>query len=89
MLSGSWMSGPETGYARLSIQPVPASPFYLLRLSSQGQGEIVCTFSINVAGGELWATYPNGAQSRIRVYLAGNSLTLYFPGMPEIRFTRQ
>ena len=89
MLCGSWMSGPETGYARLSIQPVSASPFYLLRLSSQGQGEIVCTFSINVAGGELWATYPNGAQSRIRVYLAGNSLTLYFPGMPEIRFTRQ
>jgi hypothetical protein len=89
MLCGSWMSGPETGYARLSIQPVPASPFYLLRLSSQGQGEIVCTFSINVAGGELWATYPNGAQARIRVYLAGNSLTLYFPGMPEIRFMRQ
>ena len=86
-LIGQWLSGPETGHARLNIQPLPGASSYSLRLLSQGQGETTCTFT--VVGKELLATFPNGSQERIRFALTGNNLTLSFPRMPEIRFTRQ
>ncbi|MBR5734162.1 MAG: hypothetical protein IKX79_01300, partial [Desulfovibrionaceae bacterium] len=86
-LAGQWLSGPETGYARLSITPVPGTQFFNLRLVSQGQGETVCTFA--VSGQQLLATFRDNSRAIIRYALINNSLTLFFPNMPEIRFTRQ
>ena len=86
-LVGNWVSGPETGQARLSITPVPNTPYYNLRLLSQGQGETVCTFAVR--GQELLATFRNNTRTIIRYALADGRLTLYFPNMPEITFTRQ
>ena len=86
-LVGNWVSGPETGHARLSIMPVQSTPFFNMRLVSQGQGETVCTFA--VSGQELLATFRDGSRAVIRFTLLSQQLTLYFPNMPEIRFTRQ
>ena len=86
-LVGNWVSGPETGHARLSIMPVQGTPFFNMRLVSQGQGETVCTFA--VSGQELLATFRDGSRAVIRFTLMNRQLTLYFPNMPEIHFTRQ
>ena len=86
-LVGNWVSGPETGHARLTISQVPDTPYYNLRLLSQGQGETACTFAVR--GQELLATFRNGSRVVIRHALADGRLTLYFPNMPEITFTRQ
>ena len=86
-LVGNWVSGPETGHARLTIMPVPGTAFFNMRLVSQGQGEVVCTFA--VSGQELLATFRDGSRAVIRFMLMNRRLTLYFPKMPEISFTRQ
>ena len=86
-LVGNWVSGPETGYARLSIMPVQGTTYFNMRLISQGQGETVCTFA--VSGQKLLATFRDGSRAVIRYTYMNHQLTLFFPRMPEISFIRQ
>ena len=86
-LVGNWLGGPETDYARLQIQPVPGTPYFNLHLQRQGREKTVCTFA--VSDGQLLATFGDGSRAAIRFLRAGNRLTLHFPAIPEMRFTRQ
>ena len=86
-LLGAWISGPETGYASLTIRPVPSTPYCILRLVSKGQGETVCT--VAVQGDRLLATFRDNTHAVIPYTFLQGRLTLFFPRMPEISFTRK
>ncbi|MBO6171603.1 MAG: hypothetical protein J6N67_05530, partial [Desulfovibrio sp.] len=86
-LAGNWSSGPVAGNARLAITPVPGTPYFNLRLSLQGQGDIACTFA--VSGDALLATFSDGARERISYAIVGSELLLKSQRLPVRRFARQ
>lgn len=87
-LVGSWISGSDTGNARMTIVSFPGTPFFNLHLVSKGQGTTICFFSI--VNNSLYATYLDGSKGIIGFNMTDeNTLTLYFPNMPPISFTRQ
>ncbi|MBQ9405405.1 MAG: hypothetical protein IJU37_01540 [Desulfovibrio sp.] len=82
-LVGNWGSG----HARMSIMPVPGTPFFNLWLHVEGQGAIVCTFA--VSGDALLATFGDGYRERIPYVLKGSELQLQSQRLPVQRFIRQ
>ena len=86
-LDGVYISGADTGNARLTIRKFEGTEFYSMFLETKGQGNIVCNFS--VAGNIMNATYPDGSRSEIRFTYDGRTMVLYFPNMPPLSLTRQ
>ena len=87
-IAGNWLSGTDTGNAKMTIASYPGTPYFSMQLLSRGQGMTICTFSVN--GSQLDATFPDGTREKIGIYMADeNTLTLYFPNMPPISFKRQ
>ena len=82
-LSGNWIGNDQS---RLSIQPVPNTPYFNLRYTAKDRSEIVCTFAIE--GDNLMATLKDGSHLIIPFSLKNTVLTLTFPKMPQLHFTR-
>ena len=86
LLCGQWLSDASIGNARLTITSFPGTQLYSLHLVTRGQGVIVATFK--VVSGKLAMLYANGSRGEVGYRLSGGQLTLLFPGMPPISFTR-
>ena len=86
-LEGNWTSGSETGNAHMTVTAFPGTPYYSMQIISQGQGTVICSFSVR--GNSLDATFPNGTKEVINFSMNGpDTVTLYFPNMPPITFFR-
>lgn len=86
-IEGVYISGADTGNAKLTITRFSNSEFYNMFLETKGQGNIVCNFTVN--GKQFNAVFPNGSKVAIGYKLEGNSITLFFPNMPPLNLHRR
>ena len=71
----------------MTVTAFPGTPYYSMQIISQGQGTVICSFSVR--GNSLDATFPNGTKEVINFSMNGpDTVTLYFPNMPPITFFR-
>lgn len=86
-LEGFYVSGADTGYARLTVNKFADTGYYSMFLETRGQGNIICNF--RVTGNQLDATFPDGSRTMIGYRLDTGGITLYFPDMPPLQLYRK
>ena len=85
-LAGEWRAAATSEYASVSIQAIPGTAWFNMRLVNQEGWEMVSTFGIK--GDKLLLTLRNGSHLDLRFALTANSLTLTFPDGRAATFSR-